>query len=929
MPPDSDWERIKEIAGEAIELPAPEREPFILRACAGDPALRAKVVRLVSAHDGAGEGFLAPRSIAIPDPPGPEGDHAAASAMIGKRIGRYRIKRLIGIGGMGAVYEAQQDAPRRIVAMKVMRSGIASRSALRRFEYEAQLLGRLRHPGIAQVFEAGTHEAVAGSVPYFAMEYIPGAQPITGHASLHRLDARERLALFARVCDAVHHGHQKGIVHRDLKPSNILVDSSGNPKIIDFGVARATDSDLAVTTLQTDIGQLIGTLQYMSPEQCAADPSDIDTRADVYSLGVVLYELLTGRLPYEVTRTDLYEAARIIREQVPARLSAIDRALRGDLETIALKALEKERDRRYQSAAELGGDLERYLRHEPILARPASVAYQARIFARRHKVLIGATGAVAAALLVAAVGTGVGLYRATLQRDRARQAERRARDEARGAVQIADFLRDTLASANPGLLLNRPATEEDRQYSPWAPEPRPGLRFAGAPGRAATVSDVLVAASARLSGAFADDAATRAEMLRLIAETLSVIGPGEVAERCLREALEIQRRVLGPTDEQTIRTTIALAGQIGNYNGFEEAVQLLRPLLDTCRAVYGPPDPRTLEVGRMLTYSMALVPGRAEEAVTLHRAIVAELTGMLGESDPRTLVELGHLSILLERTGQLDEAEACARRSLEGLRKIRGNQSRLVADACARLADVMNYRGGELGAAIDLQRECVEYYLKSSGPDNGASGEHRKNFVKLLVAAGRLDEAEAVARRILESETRIFGPDSLPAVRAEARLARVLLAARKGIPDAVALARHAAEVTPSLTRPDEDYAVYHAATYAQSLVLAGALDQAQDTLEPALRGQPRNSPWVMAHAFTVLGELRTAQHRLDEAGAALDTAAQWAESLGDPTQPNRIGYIRARADLLEARGDAAGAALWRARCLSAGPAPRPAPGPAR
>jgi len=220
---------------------------------------------------------------------------------IPKEIGRYKVRRTIGSGGMGTVYEAIQESPRRKVAIKVMRSGVTSRSAMRRFEYESQILGRLSHPCIAQVYEAGTYDDGTGGVPYFAMEYIIGAKTLLEYAKQKDLKVHERLVLFEQICDAVHHGHLKGIIHRDLKPDNILIDSSGNPKIIDFGVARSTDSDMVVTTLQTNVGQLIGTVQYMSPEQCEADPDLIDARSDVYSLGVVLYELLTGQPPYDLS----------------------------------------------------------------------------------------------------------------------------------------------------------------------------------------------------------------------------------------------------------------------------------------------------------------------------------------------------------------------------------------------------------------------------------------------------------------------------------------------------------------------------------------------------------------------------------------------------------------------------------------------------
>ena len=264
------------------------------------------------------------------DPTNPRSDEAVTEAggapsrgRLPEKIGQFHIKGVLASGGMGVVYSAVQEHPRRTVAVKVMKHGIASRSAMRRFQYESQVLARLHHPGIAQVFEAGTHDDGAGAVPYFAMEYVPNAKAITHYAREKSLGTRDRLNLFASVCDAVHHGHQKGIIHRDLKPGNILVDPNGNVKIIDFGVARGTDSDLALTTLQTEVGQLIGTLQYMSPEQCEADPDAIDARSDVYALGVVLYELLTGQLPYTIQKEPVFRGTKVIREQPPTKPSTI------------------------------------------------------------------------------------------------------------------------------------------------------------------------------------------------------------------------------------------------------------------------------------------------------------------------------------------------------------------------------------------------------------------------------------------------------------------------------------------------------------------------------------------------------------------------------------------------------------------------------
>ena len=337
-----------------------------------------------------------------------------------ERLGNYRIVRKIAEGGMGAVYEAEQENPRRTVALKIVRAGFASDELLRRFQHEAQILGRLHHPGIAQVFEAGTAPTPSGPQPFFAMELVDG-EPLTEFAERHRLDVRGRLELMIKICDAVHHAHQKGVIHRDLKPANILVDARGQPKVLDFGVARATDSDVRNATLQTDVGQLLGTLPYMSPEQVAADPLELDTRSDVYALGVILYELLSGRRPYDLSAKMIHEAARVIRETDPVPISSIDRVFRGDVENIVEKALEKDKTRRYASAAELAVDIQRHLRDEPIVARPASTIYQLRKFARRNKVVVLSASAVFVALVA-------GLIASRLQAVRAIAAENLARE---------------------------------------------------------------------------------------------------------------------------------------------------------------------------------------------------------------------------------------------------------------------------------------------------------------------------------------------------------------------------------------------------------------------------------------------------------------------------------------------------------------------
>lgn len=407
-----DRERVKALFLEASDLQGEARQAFIESACEDDANLRSEVMSLLAADGTAGVSVVMDavhrsreRELAR--------DAEDAARDLPEHIGTYRVESLLGVGGMGRVYLAEQESPRRMVALKVVREGVFSTGMLRRFELETEMLGRLRHPGVAQIYDAG----MVDGTPYFAMEYVDG-ETLTDFAADRGLSARERLELMARVCDAVHHAHQKGVIHRDLKPGNILVDESGQPKILDFGVARATASDIEVTSVQTMAGQLVGTLPYMSPEQAGGETDEIDVRSDVYALGLVLYELLAGRPARDMEGKALHEAVRCIRETVPVRLGSVERRLRGDVETIVHKALEGDKERRYQSAAALGADIRRYLANEPIAARPPSAMYQMRRFARRNKVLVGAATMVFMVLVLAVIGMSWTLYKAKLDLER-------------------------------------------------------------------------------------------------------------------------------------------------------------------------------------------------------------------------------------------------------------------------------------------------------------------------------------------------------------------------------------------------------------------------------------------------------------------------------------------------------------------------------
>jgi len=386
----------------AADLGDVDRGRYLDAACGSDVALRAEVESMLRYDKRLSDDFaesemasVRGRFNAILD----RDDEPAEDSPtpLPERIGRYRPIRIIGRGGMGIVYEAEQDSPKRRVALKMIRAGALSGQLLRRFRLEAELLGRLHHPGIAQVYDAGTIDAGEGGQPFFAMELIEG-KPITDHARRNSLRTADRLQLFLQVCEAVQHAHQKGVLHRDIKPENILVDALGQARMLDFGVARATDADVQVTTIQTDAGTLIGTVPYMSPEQVTGRVDSIDTRSDVYALGVVLFELLADRLPYDLRGRSVIESARIIQEDEPTRLGSVATSLRGDLDAIVRRALEKDPSRRYQTAGEMATDVRRHLNSEPISARPPSTMYRVRRFARRNRALVIGTGATFAAL---------------------------------------------------------------------------------------------------------------------------------------------------------------------------------------------------------------------------------------------------------------------------------------------------------------------------------------------------------------------------------------------------------------------------------------------------------------------------------------------------------------------------------------------------
>ncbi|MGB0714674.1 MAG: protein kinase domain-containing protein, partial [Phycisphaerae bacterium] len=438
------FERVSQLFEAACELDASEQRQFVEQACQDDDLVFREVIRMLE-EDARG-------SDAFPGVPqsAPIQSSATDQDEVPDRIGGYRVVGVCGHGGMGTVYEAEQDYPRRRVALKVIRSGAGSQQVDRRFRQEAEILGRLQHPSIAQIFEAGTHNRQ----PFLAMEFVDGLR-LDQFVAENKLDVPARLDLFARICDGVHYAHLKGIVHRDLKPANVLVSipqthsqhlsgSSrfpihGEPKILDFGIARLTDSDVQATTLVTSVGELVGTVGYMSPEQASGDPTQVDIRSDIYALGMILFELLADRKPYELGASML-EAVRVIQEDEPPRLGSIRTVLRGDIETIVGKCLEKDPGLRYQSAADLSADIRRHLSDEPILARAPSAFYQVRKFTRRHRLVVGGVISTMLALIIGAIFSIILAIRASDSEALARyQAYRSSITAASGLVHVDPF----------------------------------------------------------------------------------------------------------------------------------------------------------------------------------------------------------------------------------------------------------------------------------------------------------------------------------------------------------------------------------------------------------------------------------------------------------------------------------------------------------
>jgi tetratricopeptide (TPR) repeat protein/predicted Ser/Thr protein kinase len=847
---------------------------FLAEACGADEELRSEVEALL--NQPLCDALTARPNEAL-SAAQPSGAFTAARGRFQPaNIGHYRVLRLLGEGGMGAVYEAEQENPRRIAALKVIKPGLISPELLRRFEHEARALGRLQHPGIAQIYEAGTAETGFGPQQYFAMEFIRG-RSLLEYAGQKQLNTRERLDLMVKICEAVHHAHQRGLIHRDLKPSNILVDETGQPKILDFGVARATDSD-AQATRQTDLGQLVGTLAYMSPEQVLGDPLELDTRSDVYALGVILYELLAGRMPYSISQK-LHEVVQVIKEEDPAPLSPINRIYRGDVETIVAKALEKDKTRRYASAADLGADIQRYLDDEPIMARPTSAIYQLQKFARRHTALVAGVAVTFVVLTGGIVASTWQAARATRERDRATAAEHRAtteRDRALSAEKVASAARAQALQER-----NRAVAEKQRADIESATAKAINdflqddlLSQAGAvPGRLQAnakpdpdlkVRTALDRAAERIGGKFDAQPLLEASIRQTIGMTYAGLGLWAEAQREVERAVDLRRRVLGEKNRETLDSMSNLASLYREQGKYAPAETLFNWVLEAQRHALGEENSETLGT----INDLAIVyqgQGKYAQAATLFAKAMDGRRRIFGEGHPLTLTNMSNLAFVYRNLGKYALAEQLTAKALDGRRRVLGEEHPSTLMTMSNLALIYRTTGKD-ALAEPLARKVAETRRRVLGQEHPDTLNSMSILAQVYMDEGREAEAEQLFTEVLNARRRLMGEEHPSTLRSMNYLADLYRSQRKEA-QAEALFTKILEVGRRVLGPDHPSLTIVLTSLGRMRLEQQKYAEAETLLREALSGQKKKSPdaWERYDSQSLLGASLAGQQKYADA----------------------------------------------------------------
>jgi eukaryotic-like serine/threonine-protein kinase len=776
----TDPNRVKDLFLAASALLAPLRPAYLGEVCGEDGQLRAAVERLLAAHDApdgrieplpASPGLAATGSIAQDtrtsagdDAPRDEtADHAPRPDAGTVIAGKYKLIEEIGEGGMGSVWMAQQTEPvRRTVAVKLIKAGMDSRAVLARFEAERQAIALMDHPNIAKVLDAG---ATPNGLPFFVMEMVKGV-PITKFCDELKLDPRQRLELFVPVCLAIQHAHQKGIIHRDIKPSNVLIalyDEKAVPKVIDFGVAKAAGQPLTDKTLATGFGAVVGTPEYMSPEQASFNNQDIDTRSDVYALGVLLYELLAGSPPFsrtDLARAGLLEILRVVREVEPQRpstkLSTADalpslsasrgtepkkltRLLRGELDWIVMKALEKDRNRRYETANGFAADVQRYLLGEPVQAVPPSTGYRLKKFYRRNRGPVLAAGLLFVVLLLGIVGTTYGLVRA--DRSAGREAARSAQLE-----RSNDVLKSVLKTFDPH--------DEEQAVGPLR------VQFA----------QRLRKAVAALDGDALGDPLTVARLQYTLGVSLLGLGYAEDAIQVLDKARATFDRELGPDSEESMHAVVYLGDAHSELDDPDTASRLHKEVLDRRIRVLGPDNPDTLV--SVSDFAVALIEAhRPREAVPMLQEALAKHTAARGSDHTFTLLLATNLAHALAAVGRGDEALRLAEQSLERARVACGPSHLRTIRAAAAVGGILGGQG-RADLAIPMLEENLARARAEHGADHPFTMHCTQTLIVVLLIGEQHDRAYTLSEEVVKLMAERYGSDHPKTLAAKALLAR-------------------------------------------------------------------------------------------------------------------------------------------------------------
>jgi tetratricopeptide (TPR) repeat protein len=876
-----EWETVKLAVAEALELASSERAGFLERRCEGNSALLAEALSLVSAA-ASSDGLLSPRLDTW------LGMDATASAadLSGRRVGRYTLERVLGEGSSGVVYLARQDSPHRAVAVKLLRSVMPMVDSGDRFMLEAAALGRVRHPSVAQIYEAGVHRTESGaSLPYIAMEYVPGPNILEHARSLGR---REILELVARVAEAIHAAHQRAVIHRDLKPSNVLVDESGVPKVVDFGIARITAEGFR--TRLTSAGSLLGTPGYMSPEQAGADDGETDVRTDVWSLGAMLYELLSGRPPVDTSAATPAQALRRVLDADPAPLGRVMPGVGRDLECIVMTALSRRREDRYASAQAMADDLRRFMADEAISVRPPSRVERMGRFVRRHRAGVAVAGLFAAVVAVSAVGLWV--------------TSRRAADERDRALAVNALLQGMISAADPNF--------GDRGVTMLAAlsglESRLGAELSGRPGTEADVRSALgsmlfsiaeygrsrehLERAIELRAGLGDHRGRLADQTSLAMTLRWLYEPERAGALIAETASECDRR-LGRGHPSSIRAWEVLAGCAHDQGRLDDAESAYRGVVQRSTQRLGASDERTLSARSGLA-SVLIDGGRYAEAEAELRGVILVRESLGGTGARESLTLRANLALALAEQGKLAEALAEQRALADRSAAILGPAHDSTATARLNLAESLR-RSGDSDAALALNRLVVEECARELGWTHHSTLSGVEGAALLLVRLERFDEA---AELICEARSRIepvLGEESDWVHRVRSFDAAVLSGTGRH-EEALSLYRACLDHAERRQGPESSQAIVLRNNYATALIAAGrggeaaAILSAQlgrlgdrfESMHPVLR---RN----LGHALMIDG-------RLEEAVAELTAARDSSMARGEAENAARCERLLAELE---------------------------------